>query len=119
MHCDLSPHLFDSCQNENNITHKCLVGSNSTNQEGINYTDNINQQFLHHNIYERSDEMLHQCNSGTYDIQQLLDKLNKMDKFITITMSNAEKKFVRKRTQSYGLQQYSNQTFVCNITTFD
>jgi hypothetical protein len=97
MYYDLSSHLFDSCKKKDNIICIRQVGSNSTNQEGINYADNINEQFLHHNIYERSEDMLQQCKARKYDEQHLLDKLKKMNKFITITMLNAETQFCKNK----------------------
>jgi hypothetical protein len=89
------------CKKKDNVICIRQDGSNSANQEGINYADNINEQFLHHNIYERSEDMLQQCKAGKYDEQNLLDKLNKMDKFITITMLNAEKQFCKNKPPVY------------------
>jgi hypothetical protein len=72
------------------------VGSINTNQEGINYAHHINKQFLHHNIYERSELLLQEAKYGSTNAEQILYQLNEMDKFVT-TMLNAEKIFCKKK----------------------
>jgi hypothetical protein len=97
MYCDLSTHIFDKSKIENNINRKRFVGSNSTNNEGINFAHNINEQLLHHDIYKKREELLLLAKEGKSNKELLLYQLNHMDKFITTTMLNSEIKCCKKK----------------------
>jgi hypothetical protein len=98
LYCDLSHHIFDTNNNEENITRKQAVGSNSTNKEGYNYAHDINEQFMKHNIYDRSERILSEIRSGEYNNEKPCYQINViMDEFITTTMLNAEKRCCKKK----------------------
>jgi hypothetical protein len=97
IYCDLSHHIFDINNNEDNITRKRAAGSNSTNKEGSSYAHDINEQFMKHNIYERSEKILNDIKTGQYDSENMSYQINVMDEFITSAMINAEKKCCKKK----------------------
>jgi hypothetical protein len=127
MFCDLSPILFATTKNDDNITWKQLVGSNSTNKEGINHAHNLNEQFLCHNKYERSEKLLLLAKSNSSGDNHLIQQLNEMDKFVTTSMINSDVKCCKKKDpvlwtpavyQSNLQIQYYNARLKAKVTAY-
>jgi hypothetical protein len=119
MFCDFSPSLYENTKNEDNIARMRFVGSNSTNKEGINYAHHLNEQFLHHNIYERSEKLLLLAKSSAPDEKFIFQQLNEMDKFVTNSMVNSERKCCKKKDPVLWTPTVYQSNLHIHIITYD
>jgi hypothetical protein len=101
IYCDLSNKIFEDHDSCKTIKRKRIVGSNSTNIEGQNYIEYIYiyQHMQHQNIFQRLEELLHKTRSRLPQNKSAIDKLNEIDKFITITMLKVEMQQCKKKDQ--------------------
>jgi hypothetical protein len=86
IYCDLSCKLFDNAKINDKGTRKRLVGTNSTNYEGTQYIQQIYGHLINNNIIKKTQDLLKQVKSGTFDQQVAINQLDMLDKLITDIM---------------------------------
>jgi hypothetical protein len=77
-----------------------MVGSNSTNKEGIKYARQIYKHLINNNIYNKAKNLYTDVTNNTINERTAFDQLNKMDKKITQIMLTSEIDNCSKKDQT-------------------
>jgi hypothetical protein len=101
--CDLNNTILDDDFDKNSQLEKYerLIGTNSTNNEGEKYIRYLNEYCEYHNIYSKIQSLYDLAhNTTTYDKENTLTLLNKIDTMITTAMLTSERKNCKKKQRT-------------------
>jgi hypothetical protein len=101
VYCDIHHSILEPEEDHEITKMERLIGTNSTNREGVKYINELNNYLEYHKIFQKIDCIYNEVHGDTViNKQEIGEAVNKLDMMITNGMLSSEKHNCKKKTKA-------------------